>query len=41
MQEDEALKGQLSSCKSIVRNIINKCLSETQKLHIGTTVQVW
>ena len=38
-QEQEALKAQLSSSKSIVRNIINKCLSETQKLHIGTTVQ--
>jgi hypothetical protein len=38
-QEQEALKAQLSSCKSIVRNVINKCLSETQKLHIGTTVQ--
>ena len=34
-----AVKGQVSKCKEIVRNIINKCLSETQKLHIGTTVQ--
>jgi chromosome segregation ATPase len=37
--DQPAVKGQVSKCKEIVRNIINKCLSETQKLHIGTTVQ--
>ena len=36
---EPGVKGQVSRCKEIVRNIINTCLSETQKLHIGTTVQ--
>ena len=35
----EEVRGWVGQCKGIVRNIINSCLDETQKLHIGTTVQ--
>jgi len=32
------LKADLSTSKELVKGIINKCLSETQKLHVGSSV---
>jgi hypothetical protein len=33
-----AARGDVGEAKRAVRDIINKCLSETQKLHVGSSV---
>jgi len=38
-QDKPGLKQDVGTLKEHAREIINKCLTETQKLHIGTTVQ--
>lgn len=37
LTEHPSVKARIASCKDVVRKIIDTCLSETQKLHIGTT----